>query len=266
MPKDPDGREVTWYACGPTVYDDAHLGHGRNYVTTDILRRIMRDYFKFDVKFVMNITNVDDKLAFSTFVEEYLPLLSSDTPPSDFPKQSEKVYGFVVNGGTLEGNKKRGSDEGHLSIQGSKMPKSFKNLTTIREALDKGTWTSRSLRIVFLLRGWREGVEIMTDLVDAARAWEEKLNKFFLKTKCFTAPQGRSLEERDHSSGDYLSGCLKLVQVKVFNALCNSFDTPSAMNSISELVSSFDSAEVSDLTRTGIESVANWTSWSILSG
>lgn len=62
IPTDPEGKKVTWYACGPTVYDDAHLGHARNYVSTDILRRIMRDYFKFDVRFVMNITDVDDKV------------------------------------------------------------------------------------------------------------------------------------------------------------------------------------------------------------
>lgn len=62
VPIDPQGKKVAWYACGPTVYDDAHLGHARNYVSTDIIRRIMRDYFKFDVHFVMNITDVDDKV------------------------------------------------------------------------------------------------------------------------------------------------------------------------------------------------------------
>lgn len=62
IPIDPAGKKVSWYACGPTVYDDSHLGHARNYVSTDIIRRIMRDYFKFDVKFVMNITDVDDKV------------------------------------------------------------------------------------------------------------------------------------------------------------------------------------------------------------
>ncbi|KAI9669001.1 MAG: hypothetical protein M1817_005158 [Caeruleum heppii] len=61
-PLDPRGRDVTWYCCGPTVYDAGHLGHARNYVTTDILRRIMRDYFGYNVKFVMNITDVDDKV------------------------------------------------------------------------------------------------------------------------------------------------------------------------------------------------------------
>lgn len=59
---DPQGKEVKWYACGITVYDDAHLGHARNYVSTDILRRILRDYFRYDVRFVMNITDVDDKV------------------------------------------------------------------------------------------------------------------------------------------------------------------------------------------------------------
>lgn len=64
-------RTVTWYACGPTVYDDAHLGHARNYVSTDIIRRVMRDYFKYNVRFVMNITDVDDKVRV---------LVSSDLP------------------------------------------------------------------------------------------------------------------------------------------------------------------------------------------
>ena len=63
VPIDSKNRKVTWYACGPTVYDDAHLGHARNYVSTDIIRRIMKDYFKYDVNFVMNITDVDDKVS-----------------------------------------------------------------------------------------------------------------------------------------------------------------------------------------------------------
>ena len=66
VPIDSKNRKVTWYACGPTVYDDAHLGHARNYVSTDIIRRIMKNYFKYDVRFVMNITDVDDKVCTST--------------------------------------------------------------------------------------------------------------------------------------------------------------------------------------------------------
>lgn len=56
------GRHVKWYNCGPTVYDASHMGHARNYVTQDILHRIMSDYFGYDVHFVMNITDIDDKI------------------------------------------------------------------------------------------------------------------------------------------------------------------------------------------------------------
>jgi cysteinyl-tRNA synthetase len=54
--------KVSWYACGPTVYDKSHLGHARNYVSTDIIRRILMHYFGFEVNFVMNVTDIDDKV------------------------------------------------------------------------------------------------------------------------------------------------------------------------------------------------------------
>ncbi|XP_043644812.1 probable cysteine--tRNA ligase, mitochondrial [Drosophila teissieri] len=53
---------VTWYTCGPTVYDSAHLGHASTYVKVDILQRILRDYFKINLVTAMNITDVDDKI------------------------------------------------------------------------------------------------------------------------------------------------------------------------------------------------------------
>lgn len=56
------GRRVTWYCCGPTVYDAGHMGHARNYVTTDVIRRLLRDYFGYDVVFVQNVTDIDDKI------------------------------------------------------------------------------------------------------------------------------------------------------------------------------------------------------------
>ncbi|ORX90132.1 cysteinyl-tRNA synthetase [Basidiobolus meristosporus CBS 931.73] len=56
------GKTLTWYNCGPTVYDASHMGHARTYLTIDILRRILEDYFNFDVLFVMNITDIDDKI------------------------------------------------------------------------------------------------------------------------------------------------------------------------------------------------------------
>lgn len=65
-------RKVLWYSCGPTVYDVAHMGHARSsfwlcfscrtYLSQDIIMRILRDYFNYDVQFVMNITDIDDKI------------------------------------------------------------------------------------------------------------------------------------------------------------------------------------------------------------
>ncbi|KAJ2800939.1 cysteinyl-tRNA synthetase, partial [Coemansia guatemalensis] len=56
------GNRVSWYGCGPTVYDAAHIGHARNYVASDIIRRIMEDYLGYDLNVVMNITDIDDKI------------------------------------------------------------------------------------------------------------------------------------------------------------------------------------------------------------
>ncbi len=55
-------KNLTWYICGPTVYDSSHLGHARTYVCSDILRRIMTTYFGYDITQCMNITDIDDKI------------------------------------------------------------------------------------------------------------------------------------------------------------------------------------------------------------
>ena len=51
---------VGLYQCGPTVYNVAHIGNLRTYITNDILRRVL-EYNNFKVNQVMNITDVDDK-------------------------------------------------------------------------------------------------------------------------------------------------------------------------------------------------------------
>ena len=66
---------------------------------------------------------------------------------------------------------------GHLHIQGSKMSKSLKNFTTIKDALTKeGGWTARALRIVFLLGGWKERIEVTDDVVSRANSWDTTVN------------------------------------------------------------------------------------------
>jgi cysteinyl-tRNA synthetase len=56
-----DGNRVRMYACGPTVYDYGHIGNFRTFVAVDLLYRFLRQS-GYDVRYVMNITDVDDKI------------------------------------------------------------------------------------------------------------------------------------------------------------------------------------------------------------
>ncbi|XP_058129435.1 probable cysteine--tRNA ligase, mitochondrial [Anopheles ziemanni] len=53
---------LSFYTCGPTVYDSAHIGHASCYVRLDILQRIMRHNFRLPLLTAMNITDIDDKI------------------------------------------------------------------------------------------------------------------------------------------------------------------------------------------------------------
>lgn len=147
IPIDPEGRTVLWYTCGPTVYDDAHLGHARNYVSTDVVRRIVKDYFGFNIKFVMNITDIDDKIilrarqqyllanfrkehpdvdetvlnaakeAFKAYVKKNLPLIPADVAPESYELESKKVYARIFEGKALDGdNEAPGDKEAKLKM------------------------------------------------------------------------------------------------------------------------------------------------------
>lgn len=56
-----DGNKVKMYACGPTVYNYFHIGNARCFVVFDMLRRYL-EYRGYEVKFVQNFTDVDDKM------------------------------------------------------------------------------------------------------------------------------------------------------------------------------------------------------------
>ncbi|MCP8884195.1 cysteine--tRNA ligase [Devosia sp. XJ19-1] len=58
-----DANNVRLYACGPTVYDFAHIGNGRAAIVFDLLFRVLRHTYGADhVTYVRNITDVDDKI------------------------------------------------------------------------------------------------------------------------------------------------------------------------------------------------------------
>lgn len=56
-----EGNKVKMYACGPTVYDLSHLGHARMTIVWDVVQRYLR-FSGYDVTYVRNITDVDDKI------------------------------------------------------------------------------------------------------------------------------------------------------------------------------------------------------------
>jgi cysteinyl-tRNA synthetase len=56
-----DEGKIAMYVCGPTVYNYIHIGNARTFLSFDLIRRYLR-YRGFDVTYVMNYTDVDDKI------------------------------------------------------------------------------------------------------------------------------------------------------------------------------------------------------------
>lgn len=57
----PKGKELKLFVCGPTVYDEPHIGHARTTVSFDIIAKFLRTE-GFSLNYLQNITNIDDKI------------------------------------------------------------------------------------------------------------------------------------------------------------------------------------------------------------
>ncbi len=55
-------KNISLYACGPTVYDIPHVGNARSLVVFDVLFRVLKVLYGNNVSYVRNITDVDDKI------------------------------------------------------------------------------------------------------------------------------------------------------------------------------------------------------------
>lgn len=103
-------QKVSMYVCGPTVYDNSHIGHGRTYISYDMISRYLR-YKGYDVTYVRNITDIDDKIIAkanqeNTTIEEvskrYTESFHHDlkilglNPPNIEPRATETVGEMVV--------------------------------------------------------------------------------------------------------------------------------------------------------------------------
>lgn len=98
-------KQLTWYMCGPTVYNDSHLGHARTYLTFDIIRRILSDYFGQELFVVMNITDIDDKIIKRT-IQEHLYEKFNSLPDNIKELTYEKIKQLIKLKKLNSGDKK----------------------------------------------------------------------------------------------------------------------------------------------------------------
>lgn len=56
-----NAQDVRIYSCGPTVYSYAHIGNMRAFLFADLLQRTLRTVEKYNIRWIMNVTNIDDK-------------------------------------------------------------------------------------------------------------------------------------------------------------------------------------------------------------
>lgn len=104
-PLDPKGKKVSMYVCGPTVYDRGHLGHGRSAVCFDVIRRYLI-YKGYDVTFVSNYTDIDDKMinrakeegiSVKKLAEKIIPTYEEDYAELGImpPDKAPRATGFI---------------------------------------------------------------------------------------------------------------------------------------------------------------------------
>lgn len=78
-----DKKKVNFFVCGPTVYDYSHLGHGKTYTQFDVLVRALR-YFGYEVFYLQNITDIDDKIINRA--------KEQNISPKELAEKFEKIY------------------------------------------------------------------------------------------------------------------------------------------------------------------------------
>jgi cysteinyl-tRNA synthetase len=101
--------KVRMYVCGPTVYDSCHLGHARHGVVWDTIRRYL-EYSGFEVDYVVNLTDIDDKIIdratkegvdwreiTSRYIPEYFEDMASlrVQRPTYEPRATEHIPGMI---------------------------------------------------------------------------------------------------------------------------------------------------------------------------
>src|SRR5437870_3070716 len=89
-------KRVNMFVCGPTVWDVSHIGHGKTYVAYDIIARYLRRK-GFSVFFLLNVTDVDDKIINKAHDLGEQPLALADRLARAFFKDMKELHVDSVN-------------------------------------------------------------------------------------------------------------------------------------------------------------------------
>lgn len=149
-----DENLIRIYSCGPTVYNYAHLGNMRAFLFADLLQRVLRYIGGYKVKWVMNITNIDDKTIRDSAVgsAQWKPEMGEQT--NDPMTNLEKFTNYYQNA-FVEDIKSLGINMNHLKD----MPRAtdyipqMQNL--ILRILNKGLAYISNGSVYFNLNEWR---------------------------------------------------------------------------------------------------------------
>ncbi len=125
-----DDKDIRMYVCGPTVYDNAHIGNARPIIVFDVLFRLLRHiYGEAHVTYVRNITDVDDKINARAATENVLineitartiKQFHADIeqlgvlPPNVEPRATEHIAGMIAMIKTLIKNGHAYIADGHV--------------------------------------------------------------------------------------------------------------------------------------------------------
>lgn len=85
-----EGNNVKMFVCGQTVYDDAHLGHAKNYINFDVVARWLR-FSGYKLKYIQNITDIDDKIIKRADEEHKDPLALAREYEARFMEDMEAI-------------------------------------------------------------------------------------------------------------------------------------------------------------------------------
>ncbi len=133
-----DAANVRVYACGPTVYDNLHIGNGRMLIVFDVLFRVLRYAYGADhVTYVRNITDVDDKInaraaergiAIRTLTDAMIAIFHEDAaalgclPPTLEPRATDHIAPMLAIIGRLIANGHAYAADGHVLFDVPTMP------------------------------------------------------------------------------------------------------------------------------------------------